>query len=292
MNESLRPLRPPSKAAAFPEALLTALRELSLLPYENLSKILAFAERGKAEKAMVDPDELRREARDKGTGGTCFSLTYFLHHRLKEAGLESAFLIADKPWAREPAHRGIHCGLLFPCEGRDYLLDPGYLLFDPLPIPSQGLCASLEAPPNRFLLEDLPLRGRWRLSTGPQPPLGTPDPIPLPAGAAALPEPALKPRFDFKKTPVTEAEFMEYWVASFDFPMMDYPVLTRLQDGTQLYLQKRSFIRRDAGGSTLVRLNRAALVKVAEKEFGMERDTVEAALEAVLRRSPHFFRGS
>jgi hypothetical protein len=214
---------------------------------------------------------------------------------MAEAGYPSRYLLADK--GRGEA---IHCGLRVDWEGRAYLLDPGYMIFDPLPLPAAGLTATLWSSPNEVHLADLPagapppgLRpggpplpvrpGRiWRLFTASR---GVPS-----AGAAAVPESA-KWRFDFRQAEATEPEFLAAWEASYRFPMMGYPVLNRVKDGTQYYLQKRNLLVRTAEGSEMRKLGREEMLEVLGGTFGIPEALAKEALDIVVRERPGFFGG-
>lgn len=255
----------------FPPAVLSLLRELSALPYENLSKIVAFHHGGadprKAEKALDLASGWLERARDTGAGGTCFSLTWWLHLRLREEGHASAFLLADKGRSRD-----IHCGLRLDHGGRGFLLDPGYMIFDPLPLPEAGLSSVLWSSPNEVILEDtITPEGRvWRLASGPR---GAP-----------------KWRFDFRREAAPEAEFLRAWEASYAFPMMGYPVLNRVRDGNQYYLQKRSLLVRTPETSDMRKLDREGMLEALEGVFGIPGGLARDALDIVLAADQAFFR--
>lgn len=254
-----------------PVRVLSLLRELSALPYENLSKIVAFHHGGSdlrtVEKALDLSSGWLERSRDTGAGGTCFSLTWWLHLRLREEGYATAFLLADKGRSRD-----IHCGLRLDLGGRGYLLDPGYMIFDPLPLPGSGLASALWSSPNEVILEDtVTTEGRvWRLSSGPR-------------GAS-------KWRFDFRQSPAPEAGFLRAWEASYAFPMMGYPVLNRIRDGNQYYLQKRSLLVRTPGESTLRKLGREELLEALEGTFGIPGGLARDAIGIVLASDQAFFR--
>jgi hypothetical protein len=251
--------------APLPSALLLALRELSVLPYENLSKIVAFSQGGAMETTLGLANDWLEKSRDTGAGGTCFSLTWWLRERLRAANLESALLMGDKGKSLN-----IHCGLRFDWEGRGYLLDPGFMIFDPLPLPEAGLSAAAWVSPNELRVEDLPALGVWRLWSGPR---GAP----------------LKQRFDFRRKAVSEDEFLAHWEASYALPMMRYPVLNRVADGNQYYLQKRSLLVRTPEGGEMRKLDRAAMMDALRVTFGIPDALAREALDVVLAADRDFF---
>jgi hypothetical protein len=249
---------------SLPAPVLSALRELSALPYENLSKIAAFSRGGNMESTLGLASDWLEKSRDTGAGGTCFSLTWWLRDRIRAAGLDCALLMGDKGRALN-----IHCGLRFDWEGRAYLLDPGYMIFEPLPLPEAGLSATRWVSPNEVSVEHVPALDVWRLWSGPKG--------------------AVKPRFDFRRKAVSEEEFLAHWEASYRLPMMRYPVLNRVSGGNQYYLQKRSLLVRTPEGGDMRKLDREAMMGVLKSTFGMPEGLVREALDVVLSADPAFF---
>lgn len=250
---------------AFPSAVSQALRELSILPYENLSKIVAFKQGGNMESTLGLAEDWLQKTRDTGAGGTCFSLTWWLARRIRAAGLDCAFLMGDKGRSKN-----IHCGLRFECNGRAYLLDPGYMIFDPLPLPNGGLSAEAWVAPNQVRVDDMPAIDAWRLWSGPRG--------------------ALKARFDFRRAAVYEAEFFAHWEASYGWPMMDYPVLNKIEGGVQYYLQKRSLLVRTAEGGVMRKLEEPELMETLRVTFGIPPALAREALSIVTAADRDFFR--
>ncbi len=242
----------------FPVELYAELRALSRVPYENLSKIALLSRRGTVEAALR-PGEMLGPS-----GGTCYALTYSLHMRLKAKGFSSRFLMADKI-----KQANIHCGLLWEWEGSRFLLDPGYLIYEPLPLPGQGLSLSRWIAPNEVILSHMADRKVWRLFSGKR-------------GATTH-------RFDFREEPVTEAEFMGHWRDSYFLEMMDYPVLNKAENGVQYYLQKRNLIVRTESGSQMTRLDRAGVERAAGEIFGVDGEIAAAALTVLSSRNQNLF---
>jgi arylamine N-acetyltransferase len=252
----------------FPASVLSLLRELSALPYENLSKIVAFRQVGNREATLSLAENWLEKSKETGAGGTCFSLTWWLRGRMRALGFETSLLMGDKGKAKN-----IHCGLRFDAEGRAYLLDPGYMIFEPLLLPDAGLSAPAWIPPNEVRVEDVPALGAWRLWSGPR---GDPK--------------GLKPRFDFRRAPVSEEEFLAHWEASYEWPMMNYPVLNRVEGGVQYYLQKRSLLVRGAEGGEMRKLDRREMMETLRVTFGIPEGLAREALDIVTGITPDFFR--
>ena len=237
----------------FPPEARALLAELSAIPYENLSKVVAKQGRAR-ENALNFSASWMEDHRRLGLGGTCFALTHWLKIKMDALGFSTAYLMADKR-----RDKNIHCGLQFESNGRAYLLDPGYLIFSPLSLPGEDGFSEAHSAPNSIRLEDVADTGAWRLFTGP-------------AGG-------LKHRFDFRKEPVASNEFQRHWENSYDWPMMRYPVLNRVAEGTQYYLQKNNLLVRTEAGSRMTALSPAQVSETAQTLFGLPRALVEEALE-------------
>src|SRR5690606_11057621 len=97
----------------------------------------------------------------------------------------------------------------------------------------------------------------------------------------------LKHRFDFRRAPVDATEFQRHWEASYAWPMMAYPVLNRVQDGTQYYLQKNNLMVRTAQGSTMRKLSPAEVRATATGLFGLPDGLVDEALGILERSARH-----
>ena len=110
------------------EKLRAILTAFSALPYENLSKIVKFNRHGDDEKARLRlPEEVFEDHLEFRLGGTCFSLTFFLQAILVNQDFPCYPIMADM-------HAGpdVHCALIVFLEGKKLLVDPGYLLREPM----------------------------------------------------------------------------------------------------------------------------------------------------------------
>lgn len=242
------------------ENIAEICRKLSSVTYENLTKIVRYEIAGGASAAR-DLDSCFENDLDAWMGGgTCFSMTWFLDQKLKALGLSTKLLMGHKR-----KEKNIHCALLFFYEGKRYLCDPGYLIFEPLEIPSWNFEnenkgeAFFPLTPNAVRL--CAKRERLELWTG------------------LLNQP-MKLRFVFDWEGVSEKEFRMYWSESFSREMMTYPVLNKLDSerGVQYYFQKGNLLIRDSTGSRLEKIERAEQAKTISKVFGLSEELAERAL--------------
>ncbi|RLB59652.1 MAG: hypothetical protein DRI34_01155 [Deltaproteobacteria bacterium] len=253
---------PQGKPAGIPAAEREWLLEkvaaaFARLPYENLSKVVSghqgpFVSRSRRHPARVIDEHLRL-----GTGGTCFSLTAALLHLVRALGYRAAPLLADRHYGTDT-----HCALLVWLRGRPHLLDPGYLVTSPLPWPGTGN-TRWQGPFNQIELRATGC-GRVELHTG--------------NGRQ------WRQRLTFHAGPASEHDFLRAWEASFDWPMMRRPVLTRVSGGCQLYLQGNRLLVRHRRGTRALQLEREHLGDEIIRLFGIDRRVVAPALELLRQR--------
>lgn len=238
--------------------ILEMCNRFSTVTYENLTKIIRYAETGSASSALSLDDSFQNDVDSWMGGGTCFSMTWFVYQELLELGLSPKLWMGHKR-----KERNIHCALCLPYEGKEYLFDPGYLIFDPLLLPSFFVEGANEA---FFPLEPNAVRlvrknGIVELWTG------------------SL-QGAMKLRFEFETAGVSETEFRHFWRESFSREMMTYPVLNRLdkEQGIQYYFQKGNLMIRDKNGSRMEKIEREKQTSVLSKIFNLSPEVIEKAL--------------
>lgn len=228
------------------------------LPYENLTKIIKEDQEQAAVRARRLPAEVLADHLGCGAGGTCFSLTATLLHLVRSLGFDAEPLLADRRYGENT-----HCALLVWIDGRPHLLDPGYLILDPLP---------------------LDVRGEMRIVTEFNELVLTPQADGRRLDLATLAQGQRKHRLTFKTGPADAGEFLQAWDASFDWDMMRYPVLSRVRGGRQLYLQGGRFQARD---HQLVRREEIPGQQLAQRiaeAFGIGPEIVARALEILHRK--------
>ena len=240
------------------EKILEMCNRFSTVTYENLTKIIRYAETGSSSSALLLDDSFQNDVDAWMGGGTCFSMTWFVYQELLELGLSPKLWMGHKR-----KERNIHCALYLPYEGKEFLFDPGYLIFDPLEIPRTFLVGEnvtvYPLVPNAVrLVRQKDLLELWTGSL----------------------QGNMKLRFEFEMCGVSETEFRKYWQESFDREMMTYPVLNRLdrERGIQYYLQKGNLMIRDKDGSRMEKIEREQQGTVLSEIFNLSPELIEKAL--------------
>jgi len=244
----------PGKAPG--EALVEVARAFSRLPYENLTKIIKEAQLEHPGRSRRFPDEVIGDHLARGTGGTCFSLTAALLHLVRSLGFEAQPVLADRRYGQNT-----HCALLVWIDDRPHLLDPGYLIVEPIPLDldrQQNIKTSF----NQLILDPLEGGDKLELHT--------------------LAQGQKNHRLTFKTQPVDAGEFIRWWDRSFDWDMMRYPVLTRVTGAEQLYLQGSRFQVRSHQAIQRDRISPERLVEHIAARFGIDPAIAARAL-AVLK---------
>ncbi|NQV14053.1 arylamine N-acetyltransferase [bacterium] len=185
-------------------------RYFSRLPYENISKIIKREQRG-GELLFRLPDELTEDHFAWHLGGTCFSLTYFLTGIYTILGYEVKPLICQLNWGKNN-----HSAIRINFAGRHFLVDPGYMIFTPLPMTEETVHAHLSAETGlqlRFLEES----ESYALYTFRQ-------------GQSVR-------RYRFVDEVIPLSEFAQFWSDSFNQPGMDNLTLTQVRGDEMLFIQ-------------------------------------------------------
>ena len=260
------------------QKILDLCNRLSNVTYENLTKIIRLESAGSATKARNLDDSDQNDVDSWMGGGTCFSMTWHLYQAFRDMGLSPRLVMGHKR-----KEKNIHCALILPDttepspliahhtshiphfpSNPEFLFDPGYLIFDPLPIPLPAPFGTGESlfplVPNSVRLVR-PDRDSMELWTG---------------GAGG----PMKLRFEYPLAGVSVEEFKQHWSESFYREMMTYPVLNRLdrERGVQYYYQKGNLVTRDANGSRMEKIPEALRVQKLSEIFRLSPDLIEKAL--------------
>ena len=272
--------------------------QISNITYENLTKIIRLEQTGSATGARKLDDSDQNDIDSWMGGGTCFSMTWHLYQTLTDMGFKPRLVMGHKR-----KERNIHCALILPdpddsvvtpghlfstnvtptsmssrpCAGtgsplsslvsslssNSYLLDPGYLIFDPLQMPLPQPFGTGEAffplSPNcvRLVRPTLESMELW-------------------TGGAGAP---MKLRFEYPVEGVS-------WNESFYREMMTYPVLNRLdrEKGIQYYYQKGNLVVRSSTGSKMTKIEPADRVQTLSDIFKLSPSIIEQALQILEKK--------
>jgi len=284
--------------------------QISNITYENLTKIIRLEQTGSATGARKLDDSDQNDIDSWMGGGTCFSMTWHMYqaltdmgfkprlvmgHKRKERNIHCALILPD-PDPSTPSLRlsaqddtALHAPLsslvsplsfdaLYPKAtiGSDliahtsYLLDPGYLIFDPLQMPLPQPFGTGEAffplSPNcvRLVRPTLESMELW-------------------TGGAGAP---MKLRFEYPVEGVSVEEFKHHWNESFYREMMTYPVLNRLdrEKGIQYYYQKGNLVVRSSTGSKMTKIEPADRVQTLSDIFKLSPSIIEQALQILEKK--------
>ncbi|NUO79701.1 arylamine N-acetyltransferase [candidate division KSB1 bacterium] len=242
--------QPPS--LAFLQKIVAAF---SNLPYENLSKILKFNRVGENERERLRlPEEIFEDHVRFRTGGTCFSLTFFLQSLLLQQGFVCYIIMGDMR-----AGPNIHCALVVLLEDVKYLLDPGYLLQRPMPLD-----------PNKPRLYHNEFNGvELRFDIAAQS-----------YDLFTFTREAIKWRYRFVDHPTPLDEFLQHWQASFHRNGMHGLCLTRVHADELIFVHKEFMRITSPAGKRNRNLKRNYHATIQEV-FGIGPEYVEQALAAL-----------
>ncbi len=234
------------------DLLFEVARVFCHLPYENLTKLIRKHTFPHGRERFRLPGDVVKEHREKGAGGTCFSLSCLFGSALDTFGISSYPVIA-----RMRSQRSMHCGLIVTCGKDKFLLDPGYLVHKPVRLKGDGVSrmemetgqVELVGEKNKQCF-DLFSGGKWRYS--------------------------------FSDEPMTVSAFMNLWLESFDWSMMNNIHLSKIIDGGYLYARGHH-VRRNEHGMKSNENIRARQVESLKGYFGISGELAEEALELVAR---------
>ncbi|MCD6379372.1 arylamine N-acetyltransferase [bacterium] len=236
------------------DLLKSVISEYSKIPYENLTKIINKFSRDDFSGRMRGPEKLMEDYINSKTGGTCFSLTFCLGSILSDAGFICYPAMADM---KKP---NIHCALIVGIDNKRYVVDPGYLLGEPL-----ELAPSVTTASTPFGFVELRPRG------------GIAYDLYTVTGSER------KWRYRLKTVPVSKGQFMEYWKDSFSQPMMNSLQLTRLSGEGHLYIRDHHLRLRSGDKKMNENIRNNMEIRI-ESEFGIPAEITARARGFIERK--------
>lgn len=245
-------LRPQSPGLEFLQEILD---RFAAIPYENISKIIKLNQQWDSDAERIRmPEEVIEQHIGKKLGGTCFSLTFYLQSILTQNGFHCYPVMADMR-----AGENIHCCLIVLFGGVKYLVDPGYLLTQPMEIhPDKPKLYRTEFSGVELRYE--PQAQKYNLFT--------------------FDKNERKWRYCFRDRPTPPDEFLQHWLASFGWNSMHGICLTRVLKGGLLYVHK-TFMRETTFSEKQnynIKHNYHAAIR---EHFGIDKEIIEQAQVAL-----------
>ncbi|HHS12391.1 MAG TPA: hypothetical protein ENN03_01330 [bacterium] len=236
------------------EFLRRILSVFSRIPYENLSKIIKYGQFLEDIQRVRLPLEVMESYRSQQLGGTCFSLTFLLQSILCITGYECYPVMADMRRGRN-----VHCALVVLMQGRHFLVDPGYLLNEPMLLchekrnvfrtPFTGLEVSFDNEQSVFRVSTFNRGGK-------------------------------KWRYSFSELPVPPDVFLSRWLDSFRWNSMNGLCLNRLDKDGMVYIHNH-YMRQTSFHCKESMNIQSRYHAVIESVFGIEPNVLEEALAAL-----------
>lgn len=235
-------------------SLRRILEKFSTIPYENISKIIKLSQNWISENKLRLPDEVMTDHASFHFGGTCFSLTFFLETILLHHGYSCYPIMGDMK-----AGKNIHCAIIVLLDEKKYLVDPGYLLNEPMEI-NQQQPRLYRAAGMGVELQFNNLLDKYQLFT--------------------FNQDKMTWRYDFLDLPCPVEKFVEHWEASFTKSSMHGLCLTKLQKDGMIYIHK-NFMRETTFSDKKNFNLKNKLHRTIEDIFGINQQQVEQAQAAL-----------
>jgi len=230
------------------------ISRFATIPYENISKIIKLNKHWDADAKMRLPGEIIEDHISLHLGGTCFSLTYFLQTILSMAGFSCYPVMADMR-----AGRNIHCCLVVTLGRNKYLVDPGYLLHQPMEIHP--------AKPRLYRTEFAGIELRHNMET---------DSYDL----STFDRNETKWRYRFQDRPTPPAEYLDHWYASFWKPTLHGILLTKVTGQGLVYVHNTFMRETTFEGKKNMNIKRE-YHKIIHDIFGIDPRLIEQAQVAL-----------
>lgn len=230
------------------------LEKFAEIPYENISKIIKLSQHWNSDDKFRLPEEVIEEHIEYHLGGTCFSLTFFLQSILTQMGY-----VCYPVMAHMRAGQNIHCSLVVMLDRIKYLVDPGYLLNQPMAINPMLKRIYLHDSGGVELQYDAP-SGYYNLFT--------------------FDRKEIKWRYQFRDHPCPPQEFLQHWSDSFTKAMMHGICLTRTTKKGLIYIHN-DYLRKVSYHDKKSHKIKNSLHATVQSYFGIDQKLIESAKSAI-----------
>ncbi|HET6267895.1 MAG TPA: arylamine N-acetyltransferase, partial [Acidobacteriota bacterium] len=178
---------------------------------------------------------------------------------LESAGFDAFIAMADMHYGKD-----IHCAVVVRLDDSRFLLDPGYLLHQPIRLPEKGATSRIQTSMNETSLV-------WEAG----------DLFSLYTTELSL----TKWRYRLKAHPVPDQEFIDHWIHSFSLNTMEHLMLSRCDANGRTYFRKGSLEQVAHQSKQKSRLDIGCSGELA-RIFGVPADLIRLAQDALVAR-PH-----
>ena len=231
------------------------LHHFSKFPYENLSKIIKHSRETETFRKMRFPLEVMEGYIRSRLGGTCFSLTFFLETVLIHNGFSCYSVMADMKWSANS-----HCAVIVFLEDGKFLVDPGYLLHQPMRMTDEK--------PRVYDSEFTGVELVRRPESGD-------------CEVYTFNKTEMKWRYRFRaEGSCPPDEFLRHWISSFSWNSMHGLCLTRTESGKLIYIHKHFMRESTVDGKKNFNIRKDYHERI-QTAFGIEPVMVEQALSAL-----------
>ena len=231
------------------------LEKYANLPYENISKIIHLSENFTSENRIRLPDRVIDDHERFKLGGTCFSLTFYLQSILLSLGFNCYPVMADM--RNQP---NVHCALIVRLGQKKFLVDPGYLLTQPMEMNKDN--------PKLYRTEHTGVELRFNKQD---------ERFFL----YTFDREQVKWRYQFFDRPTSPNEFLKHWQDSFYKGTMHGIVLTKIQKDGMIYMHNDYLKITSIEGQQKQRV-KSNYLTVVQQSFGFDPELVEHAQEAMV----------
>lgn len=226
----------------------------SHLPYENISKIIKLNQNFISPARIRLPEEVMNDHVRYHLGGTCFSLSYFLHSILTQLGYDNCIIMANMG-----QRTNVHCALIVDIEKKRYLVDPGYLLTQTMEL-DKDKTRLYRSPHAGVEVMFSQTEERFHLST--------------------FDQQVIKLRYTFADRATPMDEFLQHWHASFYHGTMHGICLTQVRDDGMIYVHDNYVQIATISGKKKQKIKENYQQVIAEI-FSIDPMLVEAAKSAI-----------